>query len=293
MAQNSPFQLDFVGIGAPKAGTTQVANLLAAHPQLCLSEPKEIHYFNQKSAYIHPPTNKNHSKDTAWYTKHFAHCSIDSLKGEFSTGYLYCSDAAANIKTFNPQVKIIACLRHPAERAYSQYVMFRYYFKKEDRPFDKVIREEAEFAEKSKYYKQLKRYFDLFDPSQILILSLEEIKKNPKEIAKKLYHFLGVDTSFMPPNIMERANSAKAIKLPIVSWAMGVFSSVMVGLGLSKVVNYLKEKGFKKWVIQLNSQQMDYPPMSTESRQYLLQQLKTDTEQLEQLLGQDFSHWKV
>ncbi len=293
MAQQPSFQLDFVGIGAPKAGTTQVANILAAHPQLCLSEPKEIHYFNEASAYIHPKTNKNHSKDTTWYAKHFAHCAVDSLKGEFSTGYMYCEQAAKHIHTFNPKIKVIACLRHPAERAYSQYVMFRYYFKKENRPFDEVVQTQSEFIDKSKYYQQLKRYFDLFDRSQILILTLDEIKQSPRDTAHKLYHFLGVDATFIPPNILERANAAKAIKLPFVSWAMGVFSSVMVSLGLSKVVNYLKEKGLKKWVIRMNSQQMDYPPMSAASRAYILDQVQADTEQLEQLLGSDFSHWKV
>lgn len=287
------FQLDFVGIGAPKAGTTQIAELLAAHPDLCLSEPKEIHYFNERMAYIHPPGNKNHEKDLTWYAKHFEHCRTNSLKGEFSTGYMYDVAAAENIKRLYPNIKIIACLRHPAERAYSQYVMFRYYFQKENREFDKLIYEQDEFVEKSLYYKQLKRYFDIFPKEQILVLTLGEIKKSQKETIQKVYNFLGVDADFIPPNLGKKANAAKASKFTFISTLMGWFAALMVTLRLSKVLHFLKEKGLKRLVMRLNSSKIDYPPMSPESRAFILEKTTPDVVKLEELLGRDFGEWKV
>ena len=45
------FRPDFIGIGANKSGTTWVADMLQQHPEICLSEPKEVRYFNKVGAF--------------------------------------------------------------------------------------------------------------------------------------------------------------------------------------------------------------------------------------------------
>lgn len=287
------FKLDFIGIGAPKAGTTQVAEWLEAHPGVCMSVPKEIHYFNERSSYIHPQPNPNSLQPLSWYAKHFNHYKKGQLKGEFSTGYMYDAHCAEKIKAHNPDMKIIACLRQPAERAYSQYVMFRYYFKMEERPFSEMMFEGNEFIEKSLYYKQLKRYFDVFDKAQIHIVFLEDLKNDAEKACTDLYDFIGVDTLFVPPNLHGKANASKAVKFKFVSKLMGQFSKLMVGLGLSGLVEKLKQSGLKKWVMGMNSSPIKYPPMSEEERAYIMNAVSDDLVQLEELLGKDLGHWKT
>jgi hypothetical protein len=48
MCDDAPLQVDFIGIGAPKCGTTWLFYGLGQHPRICLSEPKEINYFNSR-----------------------------------------------------------------------------------------------------------------------------------------------------------------------------------------------------------------------------------------------------
>ncbi len=292
MSKNPSLHIDFLGIGAPKAGTTKIADFLAAHPQICLSEPKEVHYFNEFVSYIHQEKNPNYGKPLNWYAKHFAHAKKGQKVGEFCTGYLYDKKALYQIKNTFPAVKLIACIRQPVDRAYSQYIMHSFYFKKEVRTFEEVIQAEKEYIGKSLFYKQLKPYFEHFDKKQILVIQLKDIQKNPKAVVKCLYQFLEVDTSFVPPDLMEKSNAAKAIKFPFVSKLMGWFSAVMVALRLSFVLQWLKEKGLRKWVLKWNSQPMDYPAMKTETRAYLNEVFKEDIEQLEDLLNIDLSHWK-
>jgi len=287
------FHLDFLGIGAPKAGTTKVADFLAAHPQICLSEPKEVHYFNEFISYIHQQKNPNFEKPLSWYEKHFLHAKKGQKVGEFCTGYLYDQQAIHQIKKLFPTIKLIACIRHPVERAYSQYIMHRYYFKKETRSFEEVIRAEKEYIGKSLFYKQLKPYFDNFEASQLLILQLEDIQQNPKNVTERLYQFLEVDKTFVPSNLKEKSNAAKAVKFSFVSKLMGYFSAAMIALRLSFLLKWLKEKGLRKWVLNWNSTPMDYPPMKPETRAYLNSIFRTDIEQLEDLLNLDLSHWKV
>ncbi len=289
---NSNFQLNFTGIGAPKAGTTSVADWLAEHPQVCFAEPKEPHYFNEISAYIHPQPNNNFSKKIDWYAKHFAHTKPNQIKGEFSTGYMYDKEVAKRLYEHNSNLKIIACLRHPAERAYSQYVMFRYYFKKEMLDFDEAMVKRPEFIDKSKYFNLLKPYLEIFPKEQIKIILLDDINKNAQAVYSDLCQFLTIDKHFIPKSLNTRSNSAKAVKAPVISKIMGIFTNVMVSVGLSKVVEQLKKTGFKDWVIKQNSKKLDYPPMSNFARKFITEQTYADIEKLEKLLNRDLSHWK-
>ena len=85
---STELKLDFLGIGAQRAGTTWVARMLEAHPDICLSEPKELHFFNEKPSYVWGPVNENFGPSFDWHGKHFAHCRKGSVKGEFTPHYL-------------------------------------------------------------------------------------------------------------------------------------------------------------------------------------------------------------
>ena len=83
---NKPkFNIDFIGIGAEKAGTTQVSEMLAAHPEICISEPKEVSFFNKTESYMQVGINKHYEKDISWYKKHFGHKKKGQILGEFTT----------------------------------------------------------------------------------------------------------------------------------------------------------------------------------------------------------------
>lgn len=130
MAQG--FKVDFIGIGAPRSGSTWLFHALGRHPAVCLSEPKEIKYFNREdflrpvidgddeSPYINP----NHARDLDWYARHYRHCPADSLKGEFSPQYLFDDAAPARIHTSFPDVKLLVCLRNPIDRIHATYCAY-------------------------------------------------------------------------------------------------------------------------------------------------------------------------
>ena len=45
--KNRNFKVDFIGIGAPRCGTTWIAKCLSEHPQICLSSVKETDFFGK------------------------------------------------------------------------------------------------------------------------------------------------------------------------------------------------------------------------------------------------------
>ena len=200
------FRIDFIGIGAAKAGTTWVTDCLFEHPEVCFSEPKEVRYFNEKISFARKYENKDHNKSFSWYKKHFLHCKKTNLIGEFSPHYLYDKKAPALIKQHFPDVKLIVCLRNPIDRAYSEYGMHRYYTLAEKRAFEDAIKEEAEYIGKGLYFEQLERVLQYFSKDQMHIILFDDIVNNPESVLKKLFDFLGIDSSIAPELVQEKTN---------------------------------------------------------------------------------------
>ena len=122
----------FVLAGGQRCGTTSLYRALMDHPAILSSvHHKGVNYFDV-----------NYSRGWAWYQGHFPMRSVAALRTrgaqdepitfEASGYYLYHPHAAARIARDLPEVKILAMLRDPVERAYSAY---RHEFA---RGFDKV-----------------------------------------------------------------------------------------------------------------------------------------------------------
>ncbi len=281
-------QLHFLGIGAPKCGTSKIASLLAAHPEICLSEPKEIQYFNERVSYAFPHLqSKYKDKDWNWYYSHFNHCSVKSKLGEFATVYLYCPEAAQRIYTHAPHVKLIAAIRHPAERAFSHYLMLRYFQHIEKRPFSQLIREEAEIIDKSKYGEQLQRYYKLFPKEQIMVIQQEALKSHPEQTTKALYQFLEVDPNFIPPNTTSSVNAARSIRSIRIAKLYGKVYEWLIDRGLSPLIHGLRKTGIKKLYDRWNMSKIeDLPELSQADRAYIMSVCQEDVALLEDLLGE-------
>jgi hypothetical protein len=294
--KNNNFKIDFIGIGAERAGTTWIAENLNKHPQICLSEPKEIYYFNKKNFYASSRTfNKNYNKKIEWYKQHFVHCSKNSIKGEFCVAYLYDKHSSQKIKETFPNIKLIVSLRNPIERAYSQYLFYKYMSKREQRPFNEVIRKEKEYIEKGLYCKQLKKYMDFFQKEQLLIVTLDDLKDQPLQTIKKIYQFLKVDASFTPRDLSKKVNQF-AQKTNFIFIDKLIYFTVrnMDNLGISRarILRLAKRFGFVKAITKINRSRMDYPQMFKESKDYLSTAFKEDISKLENLLDRDLSSWK-
>ncbi len=285
------FNISFIGIGATKAGTTWAAKMLAAHPDVCVSEPKEVHFFDTTPRRSGRPIGNNFGKGLSWYQKHFCHCPTHAVTGEFTPAYLTDPAAPANIQRFFPDVKMIVCLRNPIDRAYSGYTHYADYLRLEKRDFFTAIREEPEYVQDGLYCRSLVRYFEHFDRSQFLTVMFEDIRNHPRTVVADLYRFLGVDADFVPAGVTQKTNYAKRSTFPIVGHCVRIAIEILVSLGLSKVIVMLKKAGFNKLVLKAYTRKITRPPMPEAARTYLREAFTDDTRQLEQLLQKDLSHW--
>jgi len=287
------FTLDFIGIGAGKAATTTVARLLDAHPDICLSVPKEVRYFNRYNNYhFQCRNNSQFGKPLDWYSNHFTHCQSGSKLGEFSPQYLVDPEAPTAIYERFPDTKLILCMRNPADRAYSSYQMIRHYHRAEKRPFSEAIRAEPEYVEKGLYYKHLCRYLKYFDLSQFAFVLFDDMKKKPAQCIRQLYEFLGVNPNFTPEHIGLAANPFKRTRFRWLKQLEFHAVNTIAGKGGTAFIEWLKDKGLNTMMHRIYTQPTQYPPMSTTDRDWLREQFARDLVSLERLLNQDFSDWK-
>ena len=104
---------NYLIIGAPKCGTTSLAAWLDEHPQVYMVPEKELHFF---SGYW--------EQGLDWYEQCFVP-NGKPLVGEASPSYLENPVARERIASVLPGAKLIAMMRNPVDRAYSQYWHWR------------------------------------------------------------------------------------------------------------------------------------------------------------------------
>jgi hypothetical protein len=287
----TPFKIDFIGIGASKSGTTWLGHMLEGHPQLCMSVPKEVHFFNDRLTYRNTIMEKNYAKGLGWYKMHFNHCVPGKLMGEITPRYSTDTVVPGRIKEHNKDIKILYCLRNPVDRIESHYNFAKYFVGKEDRSFDQALREEPEFIDMSLYYKNLSMYLEHFSRDQICIIWFEDIKERPEQILSEVYTFLGVDSTYRPPAMHEKSNPGRVSKIPKLQNVIRKMNYRLIQLGFSGLVKKLKMAGLGNWVMKINSKPLQKEKITPEIKKYIIDRVYDDVKQLEKWSGKDLSHW--
>jgi hypothetical protein len=196
-----PFPPTFFLIGAQKAGTTQLSHLLAAHPDICVSTPKEPHFFT---------SNWNRGLD--WYRSCFRDersTLIDASTSYAAADVTNRSTAAANsgvperIYSLNSSARFIYIVRDPALRAFSAYLHnVRYHG--ERRSFREAVEKEWHYIALGNYYAQLAIYLSFYPMGSILLLDFAELGRHPQKVLDRCYDFIGVGPYCPPSHLLSR-----------------------------------------------------------------------------------------
>lgn len=192
--------VSFLVAGVQKAGTTALHDYLRTHPQLCLPDVKEPHFFDDDTRDWSDP-------DYRAYEALF-HQAEGRLCGECTPIYIYWPNCLERIRAYNPAMKIVVSLRDPIERAWSHYRM-ELARGAENLPFSKAIRTGRErfsdetpfggyhrvysYIERGFYAAQLQRLCEFFPRDQIFTMDAQQLRSNPRVSLDRLCDFLDVD----------------------------------------------------------------------------------------------------
>jgi hypothetical protein len=287
---------NFIVIGAAKAGTTALYWYLAEHPAVFMSPVKETNYFaygldeQGQLLYGDPDVHRFPVKSLQEYEQLFAEAGDAVAIGEASPIYLECPQAAARIRKLLPAVRIICSLRHPVDRAYSDYLM---YIRRRSRRFDPIgdltatsvwARPDSRWMRIGNYYEQLSRYFDAFPRRQIHVFLFDDLKQSAAGATQDVYRFLNIDPLFVP----DFATPHAAGGLPASRLLEGFFTNWAIKSATRPWV----PKRAVNWVRRLRSRNLrQAPPLPAELRTELTRHFRDDIAKTSELIGRPLDHW--
>jgi hypothetical protein len=246
--------LDFVVVGAAKAGTTALFEYLRTHPEIALPREKETGFFVRSELY---------ERGWDWYARSFLDDLPDGKKyGEVSPAYMWGTPHSGKplhapralppspqppgvlerivperIAEAVPRVKVICVLRDPVERAISHYQM-SVLWGWERRNLDSAMTEllvpdQLEVSRRwitgtnwyvtlGEYGRILTPYFDVFPSEQVLVIFSRDLLTRREDVVRNLLAFIGVDHTWLPPNLDTRfrqaATSRRIRQLDLYQW---------------------------------------------------------------------------
>ncbi len=248
----------FVNVGAQKCGTSSLSATLRQHPQIFMSRPKELHFFDNRF-----------DRGVDWYAEQFTPRRRQLASGEGSPSYLYHPQAPRRIAETLPETQLIVMLRDPAKRAYSHY-WHTQRLGAETVDFETALTVEPEriatgkpsdrgrysYVDRGHYLPQLQNLESLVGRDRLLVILLDDLVEDRVATLERTFGFLGVDTA---------------------------------------AARTLKEKWTNKYRVRKapgdRAEPVAYPPMHPETRAHLVEHFRPHNDRLAAWLDRDLSAW--
>lgn len=269
----------FLIIGAARAGTTSLADYLGEHPQVFVAPEKEINYFD-----------RHHARGPDWYRARFAGAGGAAAVGEASPAYMYFDDALARMRDLVPDAKLVAILRDPVDRLYSDYwyrtqlgetrsfaAVVRQEISEDGKPFHQTMR--MGYLEVGRYARHLRRVCKHYPRESLLVLLTDDLRSDPAGTFASLCRFIGVDDGFRPGGLGRPTNEAYSLRWPALRRAVW-------WLRLGR-----RWPSLARRVENFNRVPLDKPAMDATLRAELKAWYAADNADLSKWLGRDLSAW--
>jgi hypothetical protein len=263
-----------------------------------MSPVKELRYFSgeaasENAAAIDGPV----ISDFSTYCEYFEGASDGQVAGEVSPSYMFYPGTAERIHQRLPNVHLIAILRDPVERAFSEYWHhwkigrrlngdFLRFVLTEDVEAEPRLDDYQDCVRRGLYYRQLEPYFRMFDREQLLILLYDDLKSAPASLMQCVYEFINVDSGYTP----EVGQVHNRGMMPKKDWkyALGQVGEWWIECCPMEESTLMQYR--RRIRRALN---MEYRCIGKEQREKLSSLFYKDTKRLEELTGKNLKEWKL
>ena len=294
---------NFFIVGAPKSGTTAMADYLDDHEDIFVCKPKEPCFFSTDFP------GQQLVRTSADYAELFTQAGPrHKAVGEGSVWYLYSHVALENIRQFDPDARIIVMLRNPVEQVYSmhQELFHRRYETQADfvaawKLQDARARGQAvpkyckapeflQYAAIAKYSAQISRLKRTFPEGQVKIILFDDFRQDTRQVYRDVLAFLGQAddgrTDFAP-SLESRRHKLHWLGTFLINqppWLVSVRNRLKRVLGMESI-------GLRDMVARHNTVVEKRAPLPPEFIAELKDHFRSDVEELSRLIGRDLGHW--
>lgn len=283
--------------GFEKCGTTSIYNYLNQHPHIYMSPVKEPNFL-ERDWDTFTGEKKDRIDTLEKYQNLFSAANDSHIAiGEASPNLLfYYQSSIPRIQHYVPDAKIVAILRDPVERAYSDYLM---HIRDEIKGNDRSLVDQVKYSpqtshtlKKGLYYAPIQHFMAAFGPEQFQVCWYEDFAQDPIPFMQKLYQYFGVDPSFVP-DVSHKAQMSQIPRSRSINKLLRTSNPLRntIAAGLRLILPLNLRQRIRTLLLNLNSQGKATQSLSDEERSALSRYYYEDILQLQNLLQQDLSHW--
>lgn len=291
-------------IGAARSGTTALCASLARHPDVFITDPKEMHFLanaGTRPRFRGPgddlTVNRVLVTDPDAYRELFATGHDRRWRGEGSVSTLYAPDRSIRAiwKNAEPDLRLIAVLRDPVERAYSSYLYLRSRGFEHLPTFEQALAEEQRRIDggyhhlwhlraMSRYGRQIPAFVDAFG-DRLLILIHEEYRRDPEATLARVHRFLDLD----PSRPLHQAGETNRGGVPRSDLVLSLMNGIRRAPRAHQLVRTATPRRVRERIRAAN---LDRPPLAPITEAALRAGFRRDVAAVEAALGRRIDDWR-
>ena len=263
----------FIVIGAMKSGTTSLNRYLEEHPQIGVARGKETNFFIEEDRW---------PRGVARYREQFD--ATSEILGEVNPNYAKFPmhrGVAQRMHSILPEARLIYLVRDPVSRIVSHY-MHNVDAGRVTQTLDQVLAklEDNHYVAVSRYHYQLRQFLEFYSAEQVLVLSLEQLHRDPVSLLMRVCRHVGADDSHPWSPRTGRSHGSSTGKLQPNA--------------LGRVVNQAARPVY--WALRraapgLVGRPLEKPRVSAELRQRLDEALAEDVNGIREFAGESLAGW--
>lgn len=270
----------FIIIGAMKCGTSSLFHYLKLHPEVGMSDIKEVDYFVAEN---------NFQKGPDWYKDRFK--GPFKQYGEVSPNYSkahHFKGVPRRMYNMLPDIKLIYLVRNPVDRIISHYT-HNIADGREQQDINKALTNLTtnHYVMCSRYYWQIEQYLQYFSKKQLLVVHTQRLKDERKTTLRAIFDFIGVDASFYTRAYEQTFHQTTQKR------KRGKISRLILENSLIKPLKRAIPETFKDSVKKTTRPVVKKPELSSSLEEKLKNTLYEDVQSLRKFTGNDFEGWDV
>lgn len=311
-------------VGAPRCGTTTLANFLKAHPDVCFPVVKEPHFFARHDLTGLTVPELQKEIEAEYLARFFPHCRPDKqLATDCSVSYLYAPEQLEPILRLWPDSRFVVTLRDPMEMLPSLHKRLVFlgdetlrHFKDAwaavpDRAAGRRIPRTCveprwlRYDQAGRYATYLERLFATVGRERCLVLLFDDLVADPLSQYRRLMDFIALAGLERTIDLAPRREShdvrvawlqrlLKRPPRPVRKYMAGPHyrnRERKLSGDLADSSAFDKVFAIRKRVLKWNRIPPRKEPLPLSVQEEIRRHLKGEIERLEKLIGRDLGHW--
>ena len=269
---------NFFVIGAAKAATTSLCDLIASHPDVFFCPIKEPSFFTLE-----------YHRGIDWYESLFAGSGSARAVGEGSTTYSQSGvwpNTVERLARSSPDARIIYMVREPLERIQSHWIQWRVEGRIGPGSFSEAVRSVPALLDASLYWKQISAYREYFEDERIRVFFFEDFIAQPEAVVRSAFEFLGLDPDVSVASAREARNPSRDHRVPMGS---GRLVRKIPGYGrIRRLLPLWIRRPFSPF---LSTPFIEQPGWDESTRRWAIERVAPDAKQFLEFCGKSGDYW--